>query len=176
MYSSSQCDPTDKTVGQSPLLQPLGRHDEADEPLSRCNIASAGDSFSLNDPPGGIALISSSNIIVSNSCLIATVEGSLILRPKRWFRMDASAGEWLDLQEFCHPRSTNWWGDRVALLLALQLSSRTEGRSDPYCSRRQIRCQAAPHLKQVAAIGTLGRRTQTARDYGQEWRKPSKPR
>src|SRR4051794_18013916 len=34
--------------------------------LSRCNMASAGDSFSSKCPPVGIALISSSNIIVSS--------------------------------------------------------------------------------------------------------------
>ena len=48
--------------GEWPLFQLAARG----EPLSRFNLASAGDSLSLKAPPGGIALISSSNIIVSS--------------------------------------------------------------------------------------------------------------
>jgi hypothetical protein len=55
----------DGCEGERPLLQPAGRRARG-ELLSRFNMASAGDAFSMKAPPGGIALISSSNIIVSS--------------------------------------------------------------------------------------------------------------
>jgi hypothetical protein len=57
----------------SAIAAPSPERHAGDEPLSRCNMARAGDSLPLSSP-GGTALISSSTIIVRSSYLIATVE------------------------------------------------------------------------------------------------------
>jgi hypothetical protein len=90
----------------SAIAAPSAERHAGDEPLSRCNMARAGDALFSNSSPGGSALISSSTIIVSSSCLIATVEGSLILRPKRWSRMNVSLGECCTVTA----RSIDRWG------------------------------------------------------------------